>query len=54
MRIKLTKKEKISLLKAVQTGEFNTFHVPRLCDIIQGSNAFEDLMRIIDAEDDED
>ena len=51
MRIKLTKEEKISLLKAVQTGELNTFHVPRLCDIIQGSNAFEDLMKAIGDED---
>ena len=53
MKIQLRKDEKIELLKAIQTGTLNTLRIPRICDQIQGSNAFLDLMRIIDAEEDE-
>lgn len=50
MKIKLTKDEKIELLKAIQSGTLNTLHIPRICDMIQESNAFEDLMKMIEEE----
>ncbi len=53
MKIQLRKDEKIELLKAIQSGTLNTLRIPRICDEIQGSNAFEDLMKILDAEDED-
>lgn len=54
MKIHLKKDEKIELLKAIQSGTLNTLRIPRICDMIQGSNAFMDLMKLIDSEEDED
>lgn len=53
MKIQLTRDEKIQLLKAVQSGTLNTLRIPRLCDMIQDSNAFEELMRLCAEEDEE-
>lgn len=51
MKIQLTKEEKIELLKAIHSGTLDTMKIPRLCDQIQGSNAFLELMMLCDAED---
>lgn len=53
MKIQLTKEEKIELLKAIQSGTLNTLSIPRICDVIQDSNAYTDLMMLCDEEDDE-
>ena len=53
MKIWLTKEEKIELLKAIHSGTLNTLKIPRLCDQIQGSNAFLELMMLCDAEDEQ-
>ena len=53
MKILLTKKEKIELLKAIQSGTLNTLAIPRICDQIQGSNAFMDLMMLCNALDEQ-
>ena len=54
MKIQLTKEEKIELLKAIQSGVLNTLRIPRVCDLIQDSNAYTDLMMLCDETDDED
>ena len=54
MKIQLTREEKIELLKAIQSGTLNTLSVPRICDQIQGSNAFMDLMMLCNEENEQD
>ena len=53
MKIKLSREERIELLKAVQSGVLEPLRIPRICDIIQDSNAFLELMKLCDENDNE-
>ena len=50
MKIILSKKDKIELLKAIQIGELDIMRVPSIWQQIQGANALEEIMKSIDAE----
>ena len=40
MKITLERKEKIELLKAIQSGELDTLRIPRITAKIEGGNSF--------------
>lgn len=48
MKIQLTKKDKIELLKAVRSGTLDVMRVPALASALDGANIFEELMKQID------
>ena len=53
MKIRLTKNDKIELLKAIQKGELDTWRVPSLFQCLEGANAFIECMKLACERDDD-
>lgn len=51
MKIRLTREDRVELLKAIQAGELDTLKVPSLFQCLEGGNAFLELMKSLPDED---